>query len=72
MISQIKMLSYKKSRLSLMSVLMTDWGPLLIEQQDKDELLDIGTLADLCWLLHNQPHSAWNHEIDLRPWLEPF
>ena len=37
-----------------------------------DALLDPAEIAEACLQLHQQPRSAWSHEIDLRPWVEPF
>jgi NAD(P)-dependent dehydrogenase (short-subunit alcohol dehydrogenase family) len=37
-----------------------------------DGLLTIDAIADAFWYLHRQHRSAWSHEIDLRPYAEPF
>lgn len=37
-----------------------------------DGLLDVEAIAETYWQLHLQPRSAWTHEIDLRPFREPF
>jgi len=37
-----------------------------------DGLLNIDAIADSYWHLHRQHRSAWTHEIDLRPYKEPF
>jgi NAD(P)-dependent dehydrogenase (short-subunit alcohol dehydrogenase family) len=29
-------------------------------------------IAETYWQIHNQHRSAWTHEVDLRPWKEPF
>ena len=29
-------------------------------------------VAETYWHLHLQPRNAWSHEVDLRPWKEPF
>jgi NAD(P)-dependent dehydrogenase (short-subunit alcohol dehydrogenase family) len=29
-------------------------------------------VAETYWQLHLQPRNAWSHEVDLRPWNEPF
>lgn len=29
-------------------------------------------IADAFWFLHDQPRSAWTHELDLRPWSETW
>ena len=45
------------------------------DRKDKagaDGLLNIEAIADSCWHLHTQHRSAWTHEIDLRPYKEPF
>ena len=45
------------------------------DRKDKagaDGLLDIEAIADSYWHLHTQHRSAWTHEIDLRPYKEPF
>jgi hypothetical protein len=35
-------------------------------------LLNIDAIADAYWHLHRQHRSAWTHELDLRPFKEPF
>jgi len=45
------------------------------DRKDKagaDGLLNIEAIADSYWHLHTQHRSAWTHEIDLRPYKEPF
>ena len=37
-----------------------------------DATLDPDAIADTYVALHDQPRSAWTHEIDLRPWSEKF
>jgi NAD(P)-dependent dehydrogenase (short-subunit alcohol dehydrogenase family) len=37
-----------------------------------DGLLNPDDVAQTYWWLHHQPRSAWTHEIDLRPWVEPW
>lgn len=37
-----------------------------------DELLDPDAIAETYWQLHRQERSAWTHELDLRPYREPF
>jgi NAD(P)-dependent dehydrogenase (short-subunit alcohol dehydrogenase family) len=41
---------------------------------DRDEktMLDPAAIAETYWALHEQPASAWTHEIDLRPNVEKF
>jgi len=35
-------------------------------------ILDPEAIAETYWQLHRQPHSAWTHEMDLRPWSEKW
>lgn len=35
-----------------------------------DALLDPDAIAETYWALHNQHHTAWTHEVDLRPAIE--
>ena len=46
--------------------------PALKAQRGADGLLDPEAIADNFWHLYCQPRSAWTHEIDLRPWVEPW
>jgi NAD(P)-dependent dehydrogenase (short-subunit alcohol dehydrogenase family) len=39
---------------------------------DRDEILKPDDIAGSFVWLHRQPRSAWTHEIDLRPWGEPW
>jgi len=34
--------------------------------------LNIEAIAETYWQIHRQARSAWTHEIDLRPFKEPF
>jgi NAD(P)-dependent dehydrogenase (short-subunit alcohol dehydrogenase family) len=38
----------------------------------EDGLLHPDAVADTYWHLHQQPRSAWTHELDLRPFKERF
>ena len=40
--------------------------------KDRAGILDPEHIADNYWHLHQQPRSAWTHEMDLRPWMESF
>ena len=40
--------------------------------KDRDGILDPDHIADNYWHLHQQPRSAWTHELDLRPWMETW
>jgi NAD(P)-dependent dehydrogenase (short-subunit alcohol dehydrogenase family) len=46
--------------------------PQLRAQRGEDGLLDPDAIAENYWHLYGQPRSAWTHEIDLRPWVEPW
>jgi NAD(P)-dependent dehydrogenase (short-subunit alcohol dehydrogenase family) len=35
-------------------------------------ILDPEAIAENYWQLHCQPRCAWTHELDLRPWIEPW
>lgn len=40
--------------------------------KDRDGILDPDAIAEQYWQLHQQPRNAWTHELDLRPWIEPW
>lgn len=42
------------------------------EADADDDRLDPDAIAESYWQLHCQPRNAWTHELDLRPWREPF
>jgi NAD(P)-dependent dehydrogenase (short-subunit alcohol dehydrogenase family) len=46
--------------------------PDLARERGAGGLLEIEAIAEAYWQLHRQPRSAWTHEIDLRPFKEPF
>jgi NAD(P)-dependent dehydrogenase (short-subunit alcohol dehydrogenase family) len=46
--------------------------PQLKAQRPEDGLLDPDAIADAFWSLHQQHRSAWTHELDVRPWVEPW
>jgi NAD(P)-dependent dehydrogenase (short-subunit alcohol dehydrogenase family) len=46
--------------------------PGLKAQRGPDGLLDPDAIAETFWHLHCQTRSAWTHEIDVRPWVEPW
>ena len=41
-------------------------------ERGTDGLLNIDAIAEAYWHLHRQHPSAWTHELDLRPFKEPF
>ena len=46
--------------------------PDFVATKGDDGLLAPDEIADAYWALHCQPRSAWTHELDLRPFKEPF
>jgi NAD(P)-dependent dehydrogenase (short-subunit alcohol dehydrogenase family) len=46
--------------------------PQFVAAKGQDGLLQPEAIAETYWQLHRQPPSAWTHEIDLRPFKEPF
>ena len=40
--------------------------------KEKAGILDPEAIAENYWQLHRQTRSAWTHELDLRPWMEPW
>lgn len=43
-----------------------------VQQKGEDGLLDLDAIAETYWQLHRQHRTAWTHELDLRPYKEPF
>ena len=41
-------------------------------KKSEDGILGPDAIAENYWNLHRQPRSAWTHELDLRPWSEPW
>ena len=46
--------------------------PEFVAQKGKDGLLNLDALAETYWQLHCQDKTTWTHELDLRPYKEPF
>jgi NAD(P)-dependent dehydrogenase (short-subunit alcohol dehydrogenase family) len=46
--------------------------PEFVRAKGEEGLLDLDAIADAYWMLHRQHRSAWTHELDLRPFKEPF
>jgi NAD(P)-dependent dehydrogenase (short-subunit alcohol dehydrogenase family) len=40
--------------------------------KEQDGILNPDHIADMYWMLHEQPRDAWTHELDLRPYMEKF
>lgn len=43
-----------------------------MEKLGPEGAVDPEAIAEAYWQLHTQPRSAWSHELDLRPWSQPF
>lgn len=43
-----------------------------LDQLGEDGGLSPDAIADAYWYVHNQPKSAWTHELDLRPFKEKW
>lgn len=43
-----------------------------VENKGQDGLLQLEAIAETYWAIHQQHPSAWTHELDLRPFKEPF
>ncbi|PNG26193.1 SDR family NAD(P)-dependent oxidoreductase [Methylocella silvestris] len=46
--------------------------PQFVAAKGEDGLLKADEIADAYWSLYRQPRSAFTHELDLRPFSEPF
>jgi len=46
--------------------------PKVFEERPADGVLSPDDIAETYWMIHRQPRSAWLHETQLRPWLEPW
>jgi NAD(P)-dependent dehydrogenase (short-subunit alcohol dehydrogenase family) len=46
--------------------------PQIVEQRGEEALLAPDAIAESYWQLHAQSRSAWTHELDLRPYVEPW
>ena len=44
----------------------------LARSKGQDGLIEPDAIADAYWALHRQSKTAWTHELDLRPFKEPF
>lgn len=40
--------------------------------KEQGGILNPEHIAEQYWQLHQQPRDCWTHELDLRPWMEPF
>jgi NADP-dependent 3-hydroxy acid dehydrogenase YdfG len=46
--------------------------PERYKTKEDDGIVDPKNIADTYWMLHQQPRTAWTHELDLRPWMESW
>lgn len=46
--------------------------PEYVKAKGKDGLLQLNAISETYWAIHQQHPSAWTHELDLRPFKEPF
>ncbi|MGC1504428.1 MAG: SDR family oxidoreductase [Sulfitobacter sp.] len=46
--------------------------PNVDDLRDQDALLNPDHIAQTYVVLHNQPRTAWTHELDMRPWTEKW
>ena len=46
--------------------------PERYQLKEREGILNPDHIADVYWTLHQQPRDTWTHEMDLRPWIEPF
>ncbi len=46
--------------------------PQFVAAKGDDGLLDLDAIAEAYWQIHTQHPTAWTHEVDLRPYKEPF
>jgi NAD(P)-dependent dehydrogenase (short-subunit alcohol dehydrogenase family) len=46
--------------------------PDLVKARPADGILAPDDIAEAYYMLHAQRRSAWTHELDLRPWVEPW
>ena len=46
--------------------------PEYVKTKGKQGMLQLEAIAQTYWAIHQQPSSAWTHELDLRPFKEPF
>ena len=49
-----------------------DTFPERYKLKEKEGIVNPDAIAEAYWQLHTQPKNAWTHEMDLRPWMEPF
>ena len=48
------------------------FAPGFVDAKGEGGLLDLDAIAETYWHVHTQHPTAWTHEVDLRPFKEPF
>jgi NAD(P)-dependent dehydrogenase (short-subunit alcohol dehydrogenase family) len=48
------------------------YAPQFVAAKGAQGLLDLDAIAETYWHLYTQHPTAWTHEVDLRPFKEPF
>lgn len=46
--------------------------PDIFASRPPDGVLQPDDIAETYWAIHSQPRSAWSHEVDVRPHVEPW
>jgi short-subunit dehydrogenase len=49
-----------------------DQFPDYVKSKGQEGLLQLDAIVETYWAIHRQHPSAWTHELDLRPFKEPF
>ena len=44
----------------------------IMPERPPDSLIQTSSVAEAYWALHNQSRDGWTHELDLRPYNEPW
>lgn len=47
-------------------------GEETADRLELDRLMNPASIAEAYWQLHQQPRDGWTHELDLRPYREPW
>jgi NAD(P)-dependent dehydrogenase (short-subunit alcohol dehydrogenase family) len=47
-------------------------GPEAAAGLELDRLVNPASIAEVYWQLHQQPRDCWTHELDIRPYCEPW
>lgn len=47
-------------------------GQEALDRLEPDRLMNPASIAEAYWQLHQQPRDGWTHELDIRPYREPW